>query len=1216
MATADDKKAPVFCLVDPSLRDLVGHHYEYDRAVVEGAEAGGYAVTCLAHREVISEIVDRLPLRPAFACDIWAVPEGVDRSDSAAVEQACNDQFYNDLKAAVANLKLDGDSIVFGHMITSRQLLGWARFIEEHTDADSPTVVLLLRYQPEHYMSAAAGKAFVMLQNAASKGKLRLSSDSSRLADQLQRLTTLPIETWPLPHTTELNAAPARRNKKKPLRVVSLGNARDEKGILELLNAVRILEAMGQAKRFEFVFQVNDANADVAPGIDAFTAERHPHTTLLTASLSSDDYFELLRTADIVALPYWRDVYVARTSGVFLEAVAAGKPVVCTLDTWMSDQLALAGAGVLVKDRDDTELAIALVEAADRYEELHATAQATRERWLEIHNPGSFMRALLHGEVAPTAALSRPTVAVLYPWGDALQNAAGAARRLNLFLRFLSERSGQVRLLEEGAHGDIMRDGVRFEAMPFQSFMHSHWSYRWIVRISRRLLGAKNGEEIYLGLMLLPQFSKALYRRVNELVKNSDIVMLEYPFWAPLVSRACKAHGKRFVLTTHDVISDQIRASAPLRWLTSILERRAMRSADMCVTVTAQDQAYFRKRGVDSIVSPNCVDAEAIAQRLPLPSHELLYSLCNLPSDTQHVFVFVGSKFHPNVLAAQEMRRIAAALHARHGELKAQVVVAGACMEPCREPGFTALGRVDDLTLQLLYENSTAVLIPLTLGTGLSLKTVEALAAGKVIVGTDTAFRGIPHGAEQGWIVENDCSRYPEILAHLATDKAYADAIALRGSEYGRRLDFRDAFAPYLALEPRLAESPPVITHAADRFKTFALNAARAALKAGQVQTAREVLDKLIESHPDTGPAYLLRANLRGLSDGGDAVAALGDLEKALARKTPAIDVLNARAKILKQLGRDEEAAATIEAATAITTHMIWTRASEITLRARLWEALSAGDLDWMLRITRAALALKAATLSNNYFYIYAYAAYGLGVELDTALDAAREAVARGYDRFWGLMLVADILTRLDQRREAFKAYQEAAAATSDLGQKLTAEGKATGDLWPMFHEGRYEALMTRTSELLASWPEHATGNYLRAESMKILGEDLFEACAYYRTALTSGFRPMFGYLSLGRLRSALGEAAEGLQLLLIAHGDAKTEAELDMVRQAIVETAPAAASAVGGTWTALQLQRLPQDEAVTIAGHLAAAPSTQIEELLRSLRQLGIVAPERSEAA
>jgi glycosyltransferase involved in cell wall biosynthesis len=1210
--TIADQRLPIFCLVDPSLKDFIGHHYEYDRAVVEGAEDGGYEVVCLAHRDVIPDVVAQLPLRPAFMCDIWAAPEGVDRSNVAAVEQAANDQFYDDLKAATADIKLDGEAIVFGHMVTSRQLLGWARFVEEHAGENGPTVVLLLRYQPEHYMGPLAEKAFAMLQTAARGGKLRLSSDSSRLADQLQRLTTLPIETWPLPHTTELGGKALRRRKKKTLRVVSLGNARDEKGILELLNSVRILEAMGQAARFEFVFQVNDANPDVAAPIAAFAAERHPQTKLLTESLSTEDYFELLKSADVVALPYWRDIYVARTSGVFLEAVAAGKPVICTFDTWMSDQLALAGAGILVKDRDETDLAVALVEMADRYEELYKTAQETRGRWLELHNPNSFMRALLHGETAPAAALTRPSVAVLYPWGDALSGAAGAALRLNLFLRFLSERSGRVRLLEEGGHGDIVRDGVRYEAMPFQHFMHGHWSYRWITRISRRLLGAKNGEEIYFGLMLLPRFSKVFYRRVNELVKNSDIIFLEYPFWAPLVARACQAHGKRFVLTTYDVISDQIRGSAVLRWLTLQLERRAMKSADMCSAVTATDQARFRSWGIESILSPNCVDAEAVAQRLPAPTRDLLLRLCGLPPDTRHLFIFVGSKFHPNVLAAEEARRIAEVLQAQHGDLKAQVVVAGACMEPRREPGFAALGRVDDVTLKLLYEHCTAVLIPLTLGTGLSLKTVEALAAGQVIVGTDIAFRGIPSRDEPGWIVENDFTRYPDVLARVATNADYARAIAAKGVEYGRELDFRNTFAPYLDLEPRLADSPPVLTHASEKYKTYVLDAARAARQVGHIETARLLLDRLIESHPTTGEAYRLRADLRTAEGDDDAEAALADLDEALRCKVSAPAVLRSKAVVLNRMGRAAEASATLDAAARITVHMIWTPASELALRASLWEALHAGDRDWLQRVTRAAIAAKGETLPSDYTYLFAHSALGQGADLDMALRSAHRALETGYDRFWGLMLVGEIQQRLGDVDGALDSFRAAAAATSAPELKATASNHAATELWPLFDAGRYEDLLRKTEALLAEWPDHAAGNYIRAECMKIVGHDLLAACGHYKAAIGAGFRPYYGHLSLGQLQGALGESPSGLQSLINANTDAQTEGERDNVRQAIIDLAPQAISSVGAPWVAGQLRRLPPETLDVVLRRLADSPSEGVIEHVNALWRAGLQPPER----
>jgi len=1175
---------PLFCLVDPSLKDFIGHHYEYDRAVIEGAEADGYEVVTLAHKQVISEIASRLKLRPAFACDIWAVPPGVDGADRNAVEAACNEQFYADLCAAIADLSLDRRSVVFGHMVTSRQLAAWARFALEHGGEDGPTIVLLLRYQPEHYMGPLAEKAFAQLQAAAAHGRLRLSSDSSRLAGQLQRLTTLPVETWPLPHTTELHDTSSDAPwETAPLRVVSLGNARDEKGIVELLNAVRIVEAAGQAHRFEFVFQVNDANPDIAAAVAAFAAEPHPGTTLLFSSLSTDAYFDLLKSADVVALPYWRDVYVARTSGVFLEAVAGGKPVICTADTWMSDQLALAGAGVLVPDRDDCALAMALIEMAATYPELSKRARATQARWLQIHNPSSFMRALLHGEVAPAAASNRPSVAVLYPWGDALQNAAGAALRLSLFLRFLTERSGRVRLLEDGDHRDIARDGVSFEAVPFVQFMTGHRIYRWISRIARFGLGAKDGEEFYFALMLLPQFSRLFYRRINELVKNSDLIFLEYPFWAPLVARACKAHGKRFILTNYDVISDQVRVSKPLRWLTAQLERRAMRSASARVAVTESDQAKFRAWGLDSVISPNCVDADAAAHRLPVASLELLSALCGLPPGTRHLFVFVGSKFRPNELAAAEVRRLAQAFERRYPDLPAHFVVAGACHEPEREGMFSALGRVDDLTLKLLYENCTAVLIPLTLGTGLSLKTVEALAAGQVIVGSDVAFRGVPAGEQPGWIAENDFSRYPEILARLIADQPYRDALSRQAVVHGRALDFRSAFAAYLTLEPRLASVSPTIRVPAERYRAYLLDAAHAAQRLGHADTALALVDALIRSNPEAGEAYRIRADIR-VSE-GRLEAALADLGLALSNHDAPSDVLRARAEILKAMDRPQLAEETLGAEAAITLNALWLPETEGRLRAKLWAAFHTGERDWVHRICSGAIRLKGPSLPHEYLYLMALTSLDVGADLEAALEAARSALDRGYDRFWGLMLIGDICSRLERRQEAMEAFRQAAMVAGDESQRAAANNSAAQRLWPLFDAGDYEEVLTQTWEIIEHWPDHPVANYLRAEALKILGRELLEACDRYELALQSGFRPYFALSNLGQLKIALGDTMDGLARLIAGLSDSQTPGERDNLRATIRSAVPPAAE----VWGRAPVERL-----------LAGLPAADREDLLR----------------
>ena len=350
-----NRQSPQFCIIDPNLRDFIGHHFEYDLSVANMATQRGFDPLVLGHAEVKPDISSRFPVRPAFTLDIWAAHP--DRKGTSADDDImlCNRSFYRDLLAGLKGVRMARDTVIFGHMITAKQLLGWAWFAQKFARNDRPTIILLLRYQRSFYESKACEQAFRTLERAARRGSVRLASDSARLVIQIGGLTSLPIEEFPIPHTmhTAIESAPhAPSRPPNVLRLVSLGDARNEKGIFEIFNAIRILHAEGRAEGLEFVLQVNNPQPEITSMIEEFAALRLPRVTLLRDALESDAYYELLCSAHVVLAPYWRSIYEARTSGIFVEALAAGKPVICTEDTWMSDQFRTAGAGELCRDHD------------------------------------------------------------------------------------------------------------------------------------------------------------------------------------------------------------------------------------------------------------------------------------------------------------------------------------------------------------------------------------------------------------------------------------------------------------------------------------------------------------------------------------------------------------------------------------------------------------------------------------------------------------------------------------------------------------------------------------------------------------------------------------------------------------------------------------------------------------------------------------------------
>jgi glycosyltransferase involved in cell wall biosynthesis len=96
----------------------------------------------------------------------------------------------------------------------------------------------------------------------------------------------------------------------------------------------------------------------------------------------------LIRSADVVLLPYDSPEQV--TSGVLIEAVAAGKPVVATQFPHATELLA-GGAGLLVPHRDPAAIAAALRTLVTRRDVMTrmavaASATAPRLLWPAIAN--------------------------------------------------------------------------------------------------------------------------------------------------------------------------------------------------------------------------------------------------------------------------------------------------------------------------------------------------------------------------------------------------------------------------------------------------------------------------------------------------------------------------------------------------------------------------------------------------------------------------------------------------------------------------------------------------------------------------------------------------------------------------------------------------------------------------------------------------------------
>ncbi len=839
---------PVFCIVDPSLRDFIGHHYAYDASVARAASAAGFRAVTLAHRRVLSEIAASLAVVPCFRRDMWTgnhfasyLPR---RLRTAGEILLTNHDFSRDLHAGIRELSTPPGSILFAHMVFRNQLTALAQFVSSQPPAAPLSVILLFRYQPEFYDNPISARAFRTLERAAATGRrVRLASDSARLSREIGRLTSLPIEVMPVPHTLA-TPVPATKEPRHRLRFVSLGNARDEKGYLEILEAIRVLDRSNELDGIEFVLQSNDAAPDVQAAIAQFSQNRPANVTLLRRALSPEEYENQLLAADVVLAPYWRSIYSDRTSGVFLEGLAAGKIVITTRDTWMSDELDHCGSGLLVEDRSPASIADAVRTVVRDYAQLSRTAEAAGAICRARHNPGALVRQASEGpapEALPLREVRR--VAILYPWEDVLDGRSGAAIRCGLLIDKLAPLVDEIHVLQDGPEPPLPRRVIslalllllplflaidallpRSSAEALQT--RAHPRHRNVIvesvpirirqrllrilfrAVFRRLLGKDAfGQEMALWFHLQRRFDPRFVSRVHALVSWADVVMLEYPFWASIVAPACRARGRKLIVSNYDVLHQQVTASAWLRRLTAHAELRGMAAADDAVCVTAADQQHFAAAGVRTTVIPNPIDMDRLRITLPGGMRLLLRQLYDIQLPPGPVCLFVGSRHPPNVRAARHVRELAARMASSDSPLA--FVIAGNCTDPESNGNYIALGRVENAVFAMLYQLASVVLIPLEDGTGSSLKTIEAMGHGLPVLGTAMAFRGLDVTSDENCIIENDLARWPAVIRDLLANNDTSKAIGTAAIAVAETCDYHrvfDAYLPLLALEPHRSQ--------------------------------------------------------------------------------------------------------------------------------------------------------------------------------------------------------------------------------------------------------------------------------------------------------------------------------------------------------------------------------------------------------------------------
>jgi glycosyltransferase involved in cell wall biosynthesis len=126
---------------------------------------------------------------------------------------------------------------------------------------------------------------------------------------------------------------------------------------------------------------------------DPVTRER---VTWRVGELSPEDYYAQLAEADVVLVPYDPAGFRGWISAVFVEACAAGRPVVVPRASWMGERVAAGDAAGEAFDAWTAEdVAAASLRALDGHPALAARARALAPTWQREHGVATLLDGVL-----------------------------------------------------------------------------------------------------------------------------------------------------------------------------------------------------------------------------------------------------------------------------------------------------------------------------------------------------------------------------------------------------------------------------------------------------------------------------------------------------------------------------------------------------------------------------------------------------------------------------------------------------------------------------------------------------------------------------------------------------------------------------------------------------------------------------------------------------
>lgn len=390
-------KVRTLWLADHLLVDERGHHLSHAGYIADAAKRAGMGVRILCARRYRVKVAGGFRMDGIFREDLRNSPSRLLSTSRVALdflEFLSRRRFRADLQSGIRQADVGRNDIIFAQMLAPRNLTSWLQWLQALREGHEPVVILHLGYASERFAAdRRLPRLLTALEVEGKRDRARFVTDSPILQSRYEAILHQPVTL--LPVVVSRHAMASSKRPGNPPCFACLGSAREDKGFPEVLAAIDSLSASTQPINARFALQSSNPDHRSATALAGFRSAPKKHVSLVEHPLSEEAYLQLLRDADVLLLPYRPETYKERTSGVFCEALSAGKPVIVSEGSLMARQVLRERTGWLLRDSHPESIARVIRRALPELDSVAARCMELMDRYGKMFHPDTVVAKLL-----------------------------------------------------------------------------------------------------------------------------------------------------------------------------------------------------------------------------------------------------------------------------------------------------------------------------------------------------------------------------------------------------------------------------------------------------------------------------------------------------------------------------------------------------------------------------------------------------------------------------------------------------------------------------------------------------------------------------------------------------------------------------------------------------------------------------------------------------